>query len=58
MNEFEMSAYIVAAREMLFMLMDEHGILCEDSHRMTGEELLALSDDEIVHLFNLCYGKE
>ena len=53
-----MSAYSVAAREMLFILMDEHGILCEDSHRMTGEELLALSDDEIVHLFNLCYGKE
>lgn len=40
------------------MLMDEHGIRCDDGHWMTDEELLALSDDEIVHLFNLCYGRE
>ena len=39
MNEFEMVDYIDGTREMLFMLMDEHGILCDDGHWMTEEEL-------------------
>lgn len=39
MNEFEMADYIDGAREMVFMAMDEHGILCEDGHWMTVEEL-------------------
>ena len=43
MNNFEMVDYIDGAREMVFMAMDEHGILCEDGHWMT-EEVLALYD--------------
>lgn len=39
------------------MAMDEHGIRYKDGHWMTDEEFLALSDDEIVYWFNLCYGK-
>ena len=57
MNEFEMSDYIDGAREMVFMAMDEHGILCEDGHWMTEEELYALPDEEVIALYNLCYGK-
>lgn len=40
------------------ILMDDQGIHCDDGHWMTDEELLALSDDEIVYLYNLCYGRE
>ena len=58
MNEFEMSDYIDGAREMVFMAMDEHGILCEDGHWMTEEELYALPDDKVLGLYELCYGKE
>ena len=58
MNEFEMSDYIDGAREMVFMVMDEHGILCEDGHWMTEEELYAMSDAEVLEWYNLCYGKD
>ena len=44
--------------DLIGMLMDEHGIKCEDGHWMTKEELLALSEEEMLKLFNLCYGKE
>ena len=43
--------------DMIGMAMDEHGIRCEDGHRMSVDELLALSDEEVVHLFNLCYNR-
>lgn len=40
------------------MLMDEHGIKCEDGHWMTEDELIRLPEVEVRKLFNLCYGKE
>ena len=43
--------------DMIGMVMDEHGIRCEDGHWMTDEELHALSDEEVVRLFNLCYNQ-
>jgi len=43
--------------DAICMVMDEHGIRCEDGHWMTEDELLALSAEEVVILFNLCYGK-
>ena len=36
---------------------DEHGILCDDGHWMTGEEFSQLSDEEVIWLFNLVYDK-
>jgi hypothetical protein len=39
------------------MVMDEHGILCEDGHWMTEEELYALPDEEVITWYNLCYGR-
>lgn len=44
--------------EGIFMVMDEHGILCEDGHWLTEEELLRLPEVEVRKLFNLCYGKD
>ena len=58
MNEFEMTDYIDGAREMVFMLMDEHGILCEDGHWMTEEELYAMPGAEVLELYEMCYGKD
>lgn len=58
MNNFEMVDYIDGAREMVFMAMDEHGILCEDGHWMTEEELYAMSDAEVLKLYEMCYGKD
>ena len=43
--------------DMIGMVMDEHGIRFEDGHWMTSEELLALSNEEVVRLFNLCYNR-
>ncbi len=43
--------------EAIFMVMDEHGILCDDGHWMTENELNALSNGEVVTLFNLIYGR-
>ena len=58
MNGFEMTDYIDGTREMVFMLMDEHGILCEDGHWMTEEELYAMPDAEVLELYEKCYGKD
>ena len=58
MNNFEMVDYIDGAREMVFMAMDEHGILYEDGHWMTEDELNALPDEEVIALFKLCYGRD
>ena len=58
MNGFEMTDYIDGTREMVFMLMDEHGILCEDGHWLTEEELYAMPDAEVLKLYEKCYGKD
>ena len=44
--------------EAIFMVMDEHGIMCEDGHWLTEEELLRLPEAGVKKLFNCCYGKE
>ena len=44
--------------EAIGMAMDEHGIKCADGHWMTNDDLLALSDEEVVALFNRCYGRD
>ena len=44
--------------EAIGMVMDEHGIKCADSHWLTNDELIALSVEEVVALFNRCYGKD
>ena len=41
MNEFEMSDYIDGAREMVFMAMDEHGILCEELGGIARESMFS-----------------
>ena len=43
--------------EAIALVMDEHGIMCADGHWMTNDELIELSDEEVVDLFNRCYGK-
>ena len=58
MNEFEMADFIDGTRGMVFMAMDEHGILCDDGHWMTEEELNAMSDAEVLKLYEMCYGKD
>ena len=42
----------------IYMAMDEHGILCSDGHWLTEEELYALSDDEVISMYESIYGKE
>ena len=54
MNKFE---ELEMMHEAIYMVMDEHGILLEDGHWMTDEECAALSEKEIVDLFNLCYDR-
>ena len=44
--------------EAIGMVMDEHGIKCADGHWLTNDELIALSDEEVVALFNRCSGKD
>ena len=44
--------------EAIAMVMDKHGIKCEDGHWLTEEELLRLPEAEVRKLFNCCYGKE
>ena len=51
-NEVEMML------EAIFMVKDEHGILCADGHWMTDDELNALPDEEVIALFKLCYGRD
>ena len=58
MNNFEMVDYIDGARDMVYMAMDDHGILCSDGHWLTEEELYALSDDEVISMYESIYGKE
>ena len=49
---------IDAMIDAIGMAMDEHGIKCADGHWMTNDELIALSDEEVVALFNRCYGRD
>ena len=44
--------------EAIFMVMEEHGVRCEDGHWLTEEELLRLPEAEVRKLFDLCYGKD
>lgn len=44
--------------EAIFMVMDEHGIMCEDGHWLTEDELLRLPEAEVRKIFNWCYGKD
>ena len=50
--------WIEMMMEAIGLVMDEHGIKCADGHWMTNDELIALSDEEVVALFNRCYGKD
>ena len=43
--------------ESIYMAMDEHGILCDDGHWMTEEELYALPDEEVLALYECIYRK-
>ncbi len=52
LNEIEMMM------EAIGLVMDEHGIKCADGHWMTNDELIALPDEEVVALFNRCYGRD
>lgn len=58
MSKFEVFDFIEGTREMVYMAMDEHGILCSDGHWLTEEELLSLPEAEVRKLFNWCYGKD
>jgi len=44
--------------EAIGMAMDEHGIKCADGHWMTNDELLKLPNEEVIALFNRCYGRD
>ena len=44
--------------EAIGLVMDEHGIKRADGHWMTDVELIALPDEEVVALFNRCYGRD
>ena len=43
--------------ESIYMAMDEHGILCEDGHWMTDDELFSLPEAAVIKLFNQIYGR-
>ena len=58
MSKFEVFDFIEGTREMVYMAMDEHGILCSDGRWLTEEELYALSDDEVISMYESIYGKE
>ena len=58
MSKFEVFDFIEGTREMVYMAMDEHGILCDDGHWMTEEELYEMSDAEVLKLYEMCYGKD
>ena len=43
--------------ESIYMAMDEHGILCDDGHWMTEEEVFSLPEAAVIKLFNQIYGR-
>ena len=58
MTKFEMVDFVDGAREMVFMAMEEHGILCADGDWLTEEELYAMSGAEVLALYDRVYGKD
>lgn len=58
MSKFEVYDFVEGTREMIFMAMDEHGIMCEDGHWLTEAELYGLSDDAVISMYESIYGKE
>lgn len=58
MTKFEMVDFVDGARELVFMAMEEHGILCADGHWLTEEELYAMSGAEVLALYDRVYGKD
>ena len=44
--------------ECIAIAFDEHGMKADDGHWMTAEEVFALSEEELVKLFKLIYGKD
>lgn len=48
---------IDAMIDAIGMAMDEHGIKCADGHWMTEEELYAMSDAEVLALYDRVYAK-
>lgn len=58
MTKFEMIDFVDGTREMIYMAMDEHGVMCADGHWMTEEELYAMSDAEVLALYDRIYGKD
>ena len=52
LNEIDMMV------EAIGMVMDEHGIKCEDGHWLTSYELIRLPEAEVKKFFNWCYGKD
>ena len=58
MTKFEMVDFVDGAREMVFMAMEEQGILCADGHWLTEEELYTMSDAEVLALYDRVYGKD
>ena len=43
--------------ESICMVMDDHGIKCDDGHWMTEEEVLSLPEAAVISLFNQIYGR-
>ena len=58
MKKFFTEEEIEGMSEMVYMAIDEHGWLCDDGHWMTEEELYAMSDAEVLKLYEMCYGKD
>ena len=44
--------------ECIAVALDELGMKAEDGHWMTAEEVVSLSNEELVKLFKLIYGKD
>ncbi len=49
---------IEAMIDAIAMVMEEHELVREDGHRLTTEELCALPYEEVLLLFNFCYGED
>lgn len=43
--------------ESICMVMDDHGIKCDDGHWMTEEEVLSLPEAAVISLINQIYGR-
>ena len=44
--------------DAIAMVMEEHGIMYEDGHWLTSNELATLPYEEVRRLFDFCYGSE